>query len=355
MSIALHANVTVAPLFSGYPWDSVGRLVDRAANVRDLRAHRLELLGAARLRERGLPVPPALLDDVREAQLATLTASVLIRRVREVCDGPLLVFKGLEAAARYPLPALRPFGDVDVLAPNPKAVQRQLEAAGFTHVGAELDWETLHHLARLAHPDLPFCVEVHRRPKWVDRLTAPDVAEIFAGAVPSSSGVDGVLAPAPAVHAVLLAAHAWAERPLGCIGDLVDVVAVAAEADDEEVGRVASRFGLARVWTATTNTANTLFLEDPAKWQLRTLARQVPAVRGQTVLESHLERALAPFSALPLRAAVETAADELAGTVRPAAGETWREKLDRTLRAFRHAFVRRSDHERSLRKDRRAP
>ncbi len=329
--------------------------MDRAANVRDLRAHRLELLGAARLRQRGLPVPPALLDDVREAQLATLTASVLIRRVREVCDGPLLVFKGLEAAARYPLPALRPFGDVDVLVPDPEAAQGQLEAAGFRHVGAELEWETLHHLARLAHPDLPFCVEVHRRPKWIDRLTAPDMDEIFAGAVPSTSGVDGVLAPAPAVHAVLLAAHAWAERPLGCIGDLVDVVAVAAEADYGEVRQVASRFGLARVWTATTNTANTLFLEDPAKWPLRTWARHLPAARGQTVLESHLERVLAPFAALPFRGAVETAADRLAGTLRPAAGETWREKVDRTLRAVRHAFVRRSDHERSLGKDRRAP
>ena len=355
MSIALHPNVTVAPLFSGYPWDGVGRLIDRGANVRDLRAHRLELLGAARLRERGLPVPPALLDDVREAQLATLTASVLIRRVREVCDGPLLVFKGLEAAARYPLPALRPFGDVDVLVPDPEAVQGQLEGAGFRRVGAELDWQTLHHLARLAHPDLPFCIEVHRRPKWVEGLNAPDMEEIFAGAVPSPTGVDGVLAPAPAVHAVLLAAHAWAERPLGCIGDLVDVVAVAAEADYGEVRQVASRFGLGRVWTATMNTADTLFLEDPANWQLRTWARHLPAVRGQTVFESHLERVLAPFSALPLRGAVETAADQLAGTVRPAAGETWPEKLDRTMRAFRHAFVRRTDHERSLGKDRRAP
>lgn len=354
MSLAAHANVAVAPLFSGYPWDGVGRLVDRAANARDLRAHRLELLGAARLRERGFPVPTELLDGVREAQLATLTASVLVRRVREVCDGPILVFKGLEAAARYPLPALRSFGDVDVLVPDAEAVQSQLEAAGFRHVGAELDWETLHHLARLAHPDLPFCVEVHRRPKWVDRLTAPDIDELFAGAVPSISGVEGVLAPSPAVHAVLLAAHAWAERPLGCIGDLVDVVAVAAEADHGEVHHVASRFGLDKVLSATLNAADTLFLDDPARWQLRTWARHLPAVRGQTVLESHLERVLAPFSALPPRGAIGSAAGGLAGTVRPAPGETWREKLDRTVRAFRHAFMRRADHERSFGKDRKA-
>jgi hypothetical protein len=355
MPVAARAPLDAAPLFAGYPWEGVGRLVDRARNVRDLRVHRLEVLGAARFRERGRPVPPELLDDVREAQLATLTASVLIRRVREVCDGPLLVFKGLEAAARYPLPALRPFGDVDVLVPDAEAVQAQLEAAGFGHVGPELEWGTLHHLARLAHPDLPFCVEVHRRPKWVDRLAVPSIDEIFADAVPSSSGVEGVVAPAPAVHAVLLAAHAWAERPLGCIGDLVDVVAVSAEADHGEVRRVASQFGLGRVWTATMNAADTLFLDDPARWQLRTWARHLSTARGQTVLESHLERVLAPFSALEPRGAVESAVGGLAGTVRPAAGETWREKLDRTLRAFRHAFVRRSDHERSLGKGGRAP
>lgn len=354
MSLAVHATVAPAPLFSGYPWEGVGRLVDRAANSRDLRAHRLELLGAARLSERGLPVPTELLDSVREAQLATVTASALIRRVREVCDGPILVFKGLEAAARYPLPALRPFGDIDILVPDAEAVQRQLEAAGFRHVGAELDWETLHHLARLAHPDLPFCVEVHRRPKWVDGGTAPGIDELFAGAVPSISGVAGVLAPAPAVHAALLAAHAWAERPLGCVGDLVDVLAVAVEADHGEVRRVASRFALDRVLSATLSAAEALVLDNRPRWQLRTWARHLPAVRRQTVFESHLERVLAPFSALPPRRAIGGAVAGLAATVRPAPGEKWHEKLDRTARAFRHAFMPRSDHERSVTKDREA-
>ena len=45
-------------------------------------------------------------------------------------------------------------------------------------------------------------------------------------AVPSATGINGLLAPSPAAHALLLAAHAWAHHPLGRIGDLIDVAAV---------------------------------------------------------------------------------------------------------------------------------
>ena len=45
-------------------------------------------------------------------------------------------------------------------------------------------------------------------------------------AVPSATGIDGLLAPSPAAHALLLAAHAWAHHPLGRVGDLIDVAAI---------------------------------------------------------------------------------------------------------------------------------
>jgi len=341
--------------FLGYPWEGVARLVDRSPSIHDLRAHRLELLAAARRRERGLPVPSELTEDVRLADLSTLTAIALVKRIRDVCSGPLLLFKGLEAAAQYPAPTLRPFGDVDVLVPDAEAVQRQLLAAGFRPVGPELEWETLHHLPRLAAPDLPFAVEVHRRPKCVVGIPGPRVDELLGSAVPSATGVDGVLAPAPSAHAVLLAAHAWAERPLRCIGDLVDVATVADGVDRGEVDEIAHRSGLDRVWRATVRAADSLFRDQPTPWQLRTWARHLRAARGQTVLAHHVERVLMPFSAFAPLAAVKTAGHDLVLTVQPEEGEDWGAKLDRTQRAARNAFKRRSDHRRSLRDRRGRP
>jgi hypothetical protein len=250
---------------------------------------------------------------------------------------------------------LRPFGDVDVLAPDPDAVQRQLAAAGFEGVGHELDWDELHHLERLGPPDRLFAVEVHRRPKWITGLTAPDAHEILADAVPSSFGVDGVLAPARAVHAVLLAAHAWAERPLGCIGDLVDVAALTRECADGEVEAVAQRYGLERVWSATAAAAASLFEDGRETWPLKSWARHLPKVRERTVLESHLERLLAPFSAVPRGLALRTVARGLASSAQPIHDEGWRAKLARSGRAIRNASVRRSEHERSLRDRERRP
>jgi len=348
--VALAApQAEASSVFVGYPWEGVARLIDRAPSIHDLRVHRLELLAAALYRERGLPEPPELAADVMLARVSTLAATALVQRIRDACTGPLLVFKGLEAAGRYPAWGLRPFGDVDVLVPDPDAVQRQLEAAGFEPVGHELDWDELHHLERLGPPDRLFAVEVHKYPKWVEGLSAPDAHAVLADAVPSASGVDGVLAPKPAVHAVLLAAHAWAERPLGCIGDLVDVAAMTRACASGEVEEVARRYGLERVWSATVAAGDALFPDGEKTWPLRSWARHLPDVREPTVLESHLRRVLAPFAALPPSPALRGAAHGLAHAAKPVEGEGWRSKLSRTTRAVRDASVRRSEHERRIR------
>jgi hypothetical protein len=336
-------------MLTGYPWEAVGLLIDRAPSVHDLRVHRLELLAAALYRERGLSVPPELASEALLAHISTLAATAVLNRIRDACTGPLLLFKGLEASARYPAPGLRRLGDVDVLAPDPDAVQRELEAVGFESTRDDLDWDELHHLPRLGPPDRLFAVEVHKRPKWVAGLPVPSVPEIFADAVPSATGVEGILAPAPAVHAVILAAHAWAERPLGCIGDLVDVTAMADGCAEGQVEEVARRYGLARVWKATTAAADALFADGATTWPLRSWARQLPDVRERTVFESHLGRLLAGFSALPPRAALRSAGRGLSSTALPTPDEPWRSKLYRARRAVRNARTRRSEHERSLR------
>lgn len=335
-------------VFAGRPWEGAARLLDRARTVADLRAHRLHLLAAARLGVLSTPNASELAADVRRAQFTTLAAQALVTRIRAVCSGPLLVFKGPEAAAYYPAVALRPFNDVDVLVPDPHRTQRELLAAGFRPVGPELDVETLHHLQRLAPPSLACTVEVHKHPKWPHGLRPPRFSDLLAGAVASRSNVEGVLAPAPAAHAVLLAAHAWAERPLGTIGDLVDVVATSTAGADGEADELAARFGIGRVWRTTMTAARALFDDGALTWPLRTWARHLPLVRERTVLESHLERLLVPFSGLPPVHAFESAAAGVARTVRPARDESWSGKLHRARAATRNAFVQRSEHERRL-------
>lgn len=339
-------------MFTGYPWASLPPLLDRAPSAADVRAHRLELLHAALLRERGSSVPSELARRVRTAQLATLSAIALLGRIRELCAGPILIFKGPEVAAHYPARGLRMFGDLDLLVPDAHEIQATLLAAGFTPVGEQQDWDALHHLQRLASPDGLFAVEIHKRPKWLMGADAPSIGDLLADAVPSATGVDGVLAPSPPVHAVLLAAHAWAERPLGCIGDLLDVEIVTGE-DREKAGRLAEELGVGRVWDATTAASAALFRERTPAWPLRTWARHLRAARGQTVIESHLERVLAPFAALAPVPALGDAARAFRRTVRPRRDEGWRAKLGRVRRAFRHAFVRRAEHEQRLRAEER--
>lgn len=337
-------------VFDGSPWEALVPLLDRAPSLADIRAHRLELLYAALLRERGRPVPAGLAESVRVAQFATLSASAVLGRVRTLCAGPLLVVKGPEVAKYYPAPGLRPFGDIDLLVPDAHEIQATLLAAGFMPVGEQQDWDALHHLQRLASPDGLFAVEIHKRPKWLEGAVAPSIGDLLADAVPSATGVDGVLAPSPPLHAVLLAAHAWAERPLGCIGDLLDVEIVTGE-DRNEAGRLAQELGVGRVWDATTAASAALFRERTPAWPLRTWARHLRAARGQTVIESHLERVLAPFAALAPVAALGDAARAFGRTVRPQPDEGWRAKLDRVRRAFRRAFVRRREHEQRLREE----
>ena len=110
---------------------------------------------------------------------------MLLRRVREVCSGPIVLMKGPEVGARYPDPALRPCKDLDLLGREPDGVQRALRAAGFLPTGTPHLYEGIHHLRPLYLPGLPVTIEVHARPKWPTHMTAPPAAELIEAAVPS--------------------------------------------------------------------------------------------------------------------------------------------------------------------------
>ena len=81
-------------------WAAVDHLLDRTEDPAGLRAHGVQLLAARRWRVTGRPVPAALLADERSAAIATLAVPVLLTRVRAAVNGPIVLLKGPEVAAR---------------------------------------------------------------------------------------------------------------------------------------------------------------------------------------------------------------------------------------------------------------
>jgi len=329
-------------------WEGVDRLVDRAPSLGDLRAHQLELLALARWRARGRPIPRTLVAEGHAAAVKALAAPLLLQRVREACDGPIVLLKGPETAACYPHPSARSFVDLDVLVPDAHAVQRGLLGAGFNLIGEERRYQGAHHLQPLHYPGSPLVVEVHIRPKWLTELRPPPIDELFAAAVMSVVPVAGISALPPAHHAVLLAAHGWAHEPLGILRHLIDVAAARQGASASEAAALASAWGIERIWNMTTATIDALLFGAQRPWALRHWARNLGGVRERTVLEAHLERWLAGFSAFPLWSAARMAVRAIRADVRPASNEDWSTKLRRIRTAIRDAFVRRSQHDARL-------
>lgn len=329
-------------------WCGVDRLVDRATRDTDLAFHGLHLFAARRYRETGRLVPRSVRDAERLAAITTLVAPVVLQQARNAYDRTMVLMKGPEIAVRYPDPALRPFGDLDLLVPDAAEAQRALIAAGFVPAGSPARYVGIHHLQPLRWPGSPLFVELHDRPKWIDGLPAPSRAELLASALPGSTGVAGVLALTPDLHALVIAAHSWAHSPLARLLHLVDVAAVTQGLDRSALRRRAAQLGLKSVWDTTIAAVDCVLGEAETPWALRLWARNLAAVRERTVLESHLGRWLPPWWALDARAALGANAFTASRELGPHGGEPWRRKLRRTAYAFRDATRRLSDHQRAL-------
>jgi len=321
-------------------WERVGELADRAPRLSDLRHHRLHLLAASRMRERGEEVPAELATEERAHAVVSITAGALLRRIRAVDDSPMIVMKGPEAAARWPDARLRPWKDLDLLVEDAPALQRALLAAGFVEVGDPALYEDIHHLRPLMAPDLPLTIEIHMRPKWPEGRT-PTFDELREAASPGVfAGIPDVFAPAPAHHAVLLAGHSWEHNPLNCIGQLADVAALTLEAGRDEAGAVAREWEIPRLWSATMRAIDDVLLEPERSRRAPLWRRHLGEARERTVLEVHLERLAGPMAAGSPVGATKALFD----TLRPAPDENWAAKVKRTGRALRNASLRRSDH-----------
>jgi hypothetical protein len=324
-------------------WERVGELADLAPRLSDLRYHKLQLVAASRLRARGELVPPELQTEERLAAAIALGAGLLVRRLRAATDARVIVMKGPEAAALWPDSRLRPWKDLDLLVEDAHAVQDALLAAGFVEVGDPALYRDIHHLRPLSLPGLPVAVEVHLRPKW-PAAHAPTFDDLAAAAVPSTFGVVGMLAPSPAHHAVLLAAHAWEHDPLSRVGSLADVAAMTIAAGRTDADAVARAWGVARLWSATARAVDEVLLDGRPALHPPIWRRHLEQARERTVLEAHAERLVGPLAGSSLHKAPHAVLSALARTIRPAPGEGWRNKWRRSWRAMRNASLRGSDH-----------
>jgi len=339
----LNAHADTTSIF-----ERLDALLDRAPSLHDLEHHRLLLVAARRRRALGQEVPDRMLAAERMAAAGALAAPRLMERVRASVDGPLLLVKGAAVALHYPDPALRSFGDLDLIVPDADRTQRQLVDAGFEEYGEPWVYEGLHHLMPLGVPDLPLVAEVHHEPKWLYGLEPPGVDELIALSEPAPHLCEGFRTLPPGPHALLLAAHTWAHYPLTPLRDLLDVVLLARHADHAEIDRLARDWGIARVWRSTWRAADFLFGDAARPASARIWARHLADVRERTVLESHLQRWLSGVWALPRREGLHHLRAAVAADLRREGDEPWGPRLGRTRMALRNAFVRKSHHDDDL-------
>jgi len=336
------ASSAKAPL-----WHAVDRLLARA-DLAGIQAHRLGPLAAHRLRELRQPVPAALQQDEQLARMAMLTSIPLLKRIRDLTDGPLVLMKGAEVASLYPGRA-RSFGDVDLLAVESDRLHAALRREGFVEVEYPgEDFSDYRHLPPLRAANLWLHVEVHVDPIVPEGYPSPPRDEVVEASVPSALGIEGISAPHPVHHALMLAAHGWDDHEaLSTLRDLIDVAAVAQQANERELARTARAWGIEGIWDTTHGVVTALFSDGRPTAAMRLFGRHLPDVRERTVLENHLVRWLRPFWELPLRRALLAVPGLLRQELLPTSGESWNAKVRRVRYAVFHPRRSMSDHTRS--------
>jgi hypothetical protein len=330
-------------------WEGVDRLLEQMAP--ELAAeHGLGPLAARQLRLAGAEVPEQLLREERAGRTATLVAPSLLKRAREAYDGPLLLVKGPELVARYPEGSRR-FGDLDLVAGDAEKAQAALLAAGFRL--QDRDWppegyddvrRPHYHLHPLEWPGLALRIEIHKHAKWPEYLRPPANEELFEAAGPSVVGIDGLLTPHPAHHAVLLVSHAWGEVPMRRLRQLVDLFAFVDDSDRPELQRLAARWGIKRGWSSTVAIGDWLLREHSEPRLVGIWAPYLRELREPSVLEMHLQEWLSPYWLTTPRPATRRAFHAVLRDLQPKPNQSWKAKGRQTVRALTHPRRTRTEH-----------
>jgi hypothetical protein len=329
-------------------WVRTHELAAKAPTRADLRSHRLESFEIRRFRRLGIPVPAELAEHELFAVASSRSAERLLQAARDAYDGRIALIKGYELALRYPEPWLRPFSDVDLLVDDSEVAQRALLAAGFVEVGEPSVFKDIHHLRPLWIPGSTLVIELHHDVKWPDGIAPPPARELLDMAVPSRSGVDGIVTLPDELHAVVLAMHSWTHLPFRSLLDLVDIAALDAGADRSLQAGLADTYGVGRIWQTTRAVVDEVLLGGFRTAVGLVWGRHLMTARERMVFESHLERWLSPVSAYPLRTAAAAIGSRLVDEVRPGQDESWNDKRARIAHALRNAATRRSEHDSQL-------
>ena len=270
-----------------------------------------------------------------------LTARTVLERVRDAYDGELLLMKGPEVASHYPNPTDRPFRDLDILVDDPHAAQRSLINAGCVESGGRAP----HHLPALFWPDAPLLIELHSRPKSPPWLPEVSADMIFGHATPSRTPIEGLLAPDPAVHALLLAAHGWAHDPLRRLRDVVDIAATLQDADRSRTTQCAREWGWDRLWGVTVTVTDAVTTDGTLPKWLSPWTRHLLSARDRTVIEHQLTQLVPPTRCVPAGQAPRRLARHIRDILAPRTDESWGHKVRRSRHALFHALMEESVHE----------
>jgi hypothetical protein len=303
-------------------------------------AHGVAPLVAERLERLELPVPEALQQRRRIAQLVPLVVQPVLERARNAYDGRMLILKGPEIAACY-RPGTRFYGDLDVLVDDAPAALEALLAAGFATMDERIERRP-HHLPPVWWPGFYLPIEIHSRLNWPRHFDPPANEEIFAAAVPSTLPIDGLETASPVHQAVLTAAHAWKHLPLRAVRDAVDVAVLAERCDPAELDDVARAWQMDRIWNTTIATARWLFADGRRPIATRLWAQSLVRPREATILERHVRRWVTSFWALPPGPAAVAAARNITADLRPVGAEGWSAKLRRSVLVATHPTRTRS-------------
>jgi hypothetical protein len=331
-------------------WEGVNRLLERLTPELATE-HGLGPLAARRLRLAGDVVPEQLFREERAGRTASLVAPALLKRAREAYDGPLLLVKGPELVARYPDRARR-FGDLDLVAGNAEEAQAALLAAGFRlekrprwpPEGYDEVRRPHYHLHPLEWPGLGLRIEIHKHVKWPETLRPPRNEELFEAAVPSVVGIEGLLAPHPNHHAVVLVSHAWGEIPMRTLRQLVDVLAFVDDSDRSELRRLAGRWGIERGWLSTLAVADWLLRGGQEPRLVGVWARYLRELREPTVFEMHVQEWLSPFWLTAPRPGARKSFRAVVRDLKPRPNQTWGGKVRQTIRSLTHPRRSRTEH-----------
>lgn len=273
--------------------------------------------------------------------MIALTAHTVLEKVRDAYGGRLLLMKGPEVASRYPNPADRPFHDLDILVDDPQAAQRSLIDAGFVEFGDGAP----HHLPALFWPGFPLAIELHSHPHSPPWLPEVSAEMIFAHAIPSRTSIDGLLAPDPAAHGLLLAAHGWAHDPLRRLGDVIDIAATLRETDRSTTTVRAREWEWDRLWDVTLAVTDAVTTDRALPKGLGLWTRHLLSVRDRKVVEHQLTRLLASASGCPRTLAPRGLARGVRDILAPRYEESWAHKVRRSRRAVYDALMEESVHE----------